>query len=263
MGGIQPERLPSRAGRSTFEKMYGEFSRHLSSRGKKLKGRVCGTSGRKEVKKVMDWSKLRLMPKTEDFFGMFEESSRNVCKGVAQLKELLHNYTNVEEKVKQIGDTEHYGDKLTHQTMKKLNKTFVTELDREDIHSLVSTLDDILDLLDATVRRMVLYKIDRPTEELIKLADILDKAVDEITKAMPLMRHLSKPEAILKHCIEINSLENDGDTVQRAAVAKLFEDAKDPIYVIKWKEIYETLETAIDRCEDVANILEGIVLKYS
>jgi len=211
----------------------------------------------------MDWSKFRLIPRSEDFFTLFEESSRNVVLGVSQLNALLSDFSSVEDKVKQIVDIEHQGDKVTHHTMAKLNKTFVTELDREDIHALISGLDDILDFVDAAARRMLLYKIVEPVPEAKKLAEILAKAVDEINKAIPLMRHLSKPNDIMKHCIEINSLENEGDQVQRNAVAKLFEECKDPIYVIKWKEILETLETAIDRCEDVANILEAIVLKYS
>jgi len=211
----------------------------------------------------MDWGKLRLLPKSEDFFALFEESVINVSQGIGQLKNLLDDFTQVQEKVKQIGDTEHQGDEITHRTIEKLNQTFVTQLDREDIHALISELDDILDLADAVARKMFLYNIQTPTEEIKKLAEILARSVDEIVKAIPLLRNLSKPQDILERCIEINSHENEGDQVLRATIAKLFEEAKDPIYVIKWKELYENIETAIDRCEDVANILEGIVLKYS
>lgn len=206
---------------------------------------------------------LRILPRTEDFFALFEEEARNAGKGVALLKDLLADFTRVEEKVKKIKEIEHEGDKLTHQTMEKLNKTFVTQLDREDIHALVSRLDDILDFVDAAANRMLLYKITEPTPEAKKLTDILLKSVDEVTKAVPLLRNLRKTQEILERCIEINSLENEGDQVLREAVAKLFDDEKDPVSIIKWKEIYENMETAIDRCEDVANILEGIVLKYS
>ncbi len=204
-----------------------------------------------------------LLPRSVDFFILFDEEARNTGKGVALLKGLLSDFTGVPDKVKQIKEVEHEGDKLTHQTMEKLNKTFVTQLDREDIHALVSRLDDILDFVDAAANRMLLYKITGPTPEAKKLTDILSQSVDEIIKAIPLLRNLKKPQEILKRCIDINSLENEGDQVLREAVARLFEDGKDPVYIIKWKEIYENLEAAIDRCEDVANILEGIVLKYA
>jgi len=211
----------------------------------------------------MNWSKIRLMPKSEDFIADFEEAIRNVLKGTYQFKDLLSNYSQLENKVKQIAEIEHQGDKITHKTIEKLNRTFVTQMDREDIHSLICGMDDILDLVDAVARKMLLYKIGQPTEETKKLTEILIKSVEEIGKAVPFLRGVSNPQNILQHCIEVNSLENEGDQVMRAAVAKLFEEAKDPIQVIKWKEIYENLETAIDRCEDVANILEGIMLKYS
>jgi len=206
---------------------------------------------------------LRLLPVTEDFFAHFENEANNAGKAVALLRRLLSDFSNIEEKVKQIKEIEHEGDRLTHQTIETLNKTFVTQLDREDIHALVSKLDDILDFVDAAANRMFLYKITEPTEEVKKLADILARSVEEITRAIPLLRNLRKPKEIIQRCIEINSLENEGDQVHREGVAKLFDEVKDPITIIKWKEIYENLETAIDRCEDVANILEGIVLKYS
>jgi len=206
---------------------------------------------------------VRLLPRTEDFYAHFENEANNTRKAVSLLKDLLADFTNLEEKVKQIKEVEHEGDRLTHQTIEVLNKTFVTQLDREDIHALVSKLDDILDFVDAAANRMLLYKITEPTQETKKLADILAKSVDEITRAIPLLRNLRKPKEIIQRCIEINSLENDGDLVLREGVAKLFNEVKDPVTIIKWKEIYENLETAIDRCEDVANIIEGIVLKYS
>ncbi len=206
---------------------------------------------------------MRLLPRTEDFYALFKEEARNVEKGVSLLKELLSDFTQVKEKVSKIKEIEHEGDRLTHQIMEKLNKTFVTQLDREDIHALASRLDDILDLVDAATNRMLLFRITEPTPEARKLADILARSVEEIARAIPLLRNLRKPEEILQRCIEINSLENEGDQVHREAVATLFDEVKDPVTIIKWKEIYENLETAIDRCEDVANILEGIVLKYS
>lgn len=211
----------------------------------------------------MDWSTLRLLPKTEDFYNLFEQLATNAQKGASLLKELVSNFSNVEEKVKTIGDIEHQGDKITHYTIEKLNKTFFTELEREDIHSLICELDDILDLVDSSARKMILYKIEPPTQEIINLVDILNCSVDKVVKAIKCLRNLNKPKEILQHCIDINTLENEGDQLMRATIAKLFEETKDPIYIIKYKEIYETLESAIDRCEDVANILEGIVLKYS
>jgi len=204
---------------------------------------------------------VKFFPKEEKFYDMFEKSSKNVLVGAMLLRDLLNNYTNVEEKGKKIKEIEHEGDKITHETVKKLNHTFITPLDREDIYALISKMDDVLDFIEAVSSRMFLYKVKTPTKEAHSLMEVLMKSIEEMDKAICELRNIKKPEAILKYCIEINTLENKGDVILRDAVAKLFEDGTDPIEVIKLKEIYENLETAIDRCEDVANVIEGVVLK--
>ncbi|OGL44562.1 MAG: phosphate transport regulator [Candidatus Schekmanbacteria bacterium RBG_16_38_10] len=192
---------------------------------------------------------------------MFENGSRTVLEGARLLSDLITNYTDVVEKSKRIKEIEHEGDKITHDTVTKLNNTFITPFDREDIYSLICKMDDVLDFIDAVSSRMILYKIKSPTDEAHALMDVLLKSVEEMDKAIRELRNIKKPEAILKYCVEINTLENKGDVILRDAVAKLFDDGTNPIDVIKWKEIYENLETAIDRCEDVANVIEGAVLK--
>ena len=204
---------------------------------------------------------MRLFPKEEKFFDMFVNGSKTVLEGARLLSDMITNYTDIVEKSKRIKEIEHEGDKITHKTVTKLNNTFITPFDREDIYSLICKMDDVLDFIDAVSSRMVLYKIKSPTDEARALMDVLLKSVEEMDKAIRELRNIKKPEAILKYCVEINTLENKGDVLLRDAVAKLFDDGTNPIDVIKWKEIYENLETAIDRCEDVANVIEGAVLK--
>jgi predicted phosphate transport protein (TIGR00153 family) len=204
---------------------------------------------------------MRFLPRDERFYDLFESSVKKVLEGATQLEQLISDFKEVPIRVKQIKDVEHEADLVTHSTIEMLNRTFVTPLDREDIHNLICSLDDVLDYIDACAQRLNLYKIATTTEEARNLAEILVKSVHEVEQAVYKLRRLKGTDTIMKNCIEINRLENEGDTVGRAAVAKLFEPKNDPLEVIKWKEIYETLENAIDRCEDVANVLEGIALK--
>lgn len=204
---------------------------------------------------------MRFLPRDEKFYDFFEASVKKVVQGATQLEELIKNFKEVPIKAKQIKDTEHEGDLITHHTIEMLNLTFVTPLDREDIHNLISSLDDVLDYIEACAERLNLFRISETTEEAILLVGVLVKTVKEVEQAVFKLRHLKGADSIMRHCIEINRLENEGDYECRAAVAKLFAPENNPLEVIKWKEIYETLENAIDRCEDVANVLEGIVLK--
>jgi predicted phosphate transport protein (TIGR00153 family) len=158
---------------------------------------------------------------------------------------------------------EHEADLITHETMEKLNKTFVTPLDREDIHDLISSLDNILDHVEAAADKFSLYRIPEVQPDAILLADILLHAVREVQTTIGQLRNLKGADSVLKHCIEINRLENEGDFAYRSAIAKLFEKGGDPLNVIKWKEVYESIENAIDSCEDVANVIEGVALKNS
>ncbi|MCZ6623774.1 MAG: DUF47 family protein [Deltaproteobacteria bacterium] len=204
---------------------------------------------------------MRFLPRDEKFYDFFEASVKKVVQGAAQLEELIKNFKEVPLKAKQIKDTEHEGDLITHHTIEMLHLTFVTPLDREDIHNLITSLDDVLDYIEACAESLNLFRIGETTEEAMLLVGVLVKTVKEVEQAVFKLRHLKGADSIMRHCIEINRLENEGDYECRAAVAKLFAPENNPLEVIKWKEIYETLENAIDRCEDVANVLEGIVLK--
>ena len=204
---------------------------------------------------------MRFLPRDERFFDLFETSVKKVAEGAQQLEALLRDFRNVSLKAKAIKDVEHEGDQVTHDTIEMLNRTFVTPLDREDIHNLITSLDDDLDYFEACAERLSLFKITATTEEAILLAGVLVKAVRELEVAVNKLRRLQGVDTVMKNCREINRLENEGDYICRAAVAKLFEPGSDPLEVIKWKEIYETMENAVDKCEDVANVIEGIALK--
>ncbi len=208
--------------------------------------------------------KFRLLPREEKFFNLFEESARNTVKTAKALKELVNCWENVEQKVGQIDDLEHVGDTITHQIMEQLNRTFVTPFDREDITQLAHVLDDVTDFIHAAAVAMSLYKIDHPSQRAKELADIIVQAASEVERAVPRLRqHGKELKQILEHCVEINRLENMADRVFRSAQAELFDDSKDITHIIKWREIYEHMESATDRCEDVADVLEGVVLKHA
>jgi len=202
---------------------------------------------------------FRLIPREEKFFEFFKEAASNILDGAKILVQMMDEQgVDLQEHWKRLEDCEHEGDKITHQIIRKLNRTFITPIDREDIHSMTVALDDVMDLIEAVAARMSLYKIKHPTEEARKLAQLILKSAEEIVKAVS---NLERMDDVMEHCIEINRLENMADDVCREAIANLFEKGNDPIEVIKWKEIYETLETTTDRCEDVANIVESVALK--
>jgi predicted phosphate transport protein (TIGR00153 family) len=202
----------------------------------------------------------RMMPREQGFFVKFTELATNIDAGAKALVEMLENYRDPAIQAENIKTIEHRGDTITHGIMTQLNQTFITPFDREDIHALCSKIDDVLDLTDAVAGRLVIYRVDRIRPGVVDLARILALATTEVVAAV---RALEKPNDILKHCIEINRLENDGDRLCRTLIAKLFEEEKDPVEIIKWKEIIEVLENAIDKCEDVANVIESVVLKSS
>ena len=206
---------------------------------------------------------MALFPKDTNFYDLFERGAAKVNEGVQLLDDLVKNFTNVPLKAKRIKDVEHEADLITHETVAKLNKTFVTPLDREDIHNLISSLDNILDHVEAAADKFSLYRISDVKSDAILLTDILSRTVQEVRNTVEQLRHLKGAESVLQHCIEINRLENEGDFVYRSAIAKLFEKGDDPLEVLKWKEVYESIENAIDSCEDVANVIEGVALKNS
>lgn len=197
------------------------------------------------------------------FFELFERHAGKTLEAARLLQAMLKNPVDLSDQARRIKAVEHEGDVITHRAVEMLHRTFVTPIDRGDIHRLISRLDDILDLVDATSERIWLYGIDSADRDACDLADTLVNAVSEVARAMVGLRDLKNRDALLHVCMEINRYENEGDTLLRRAVARLFQDSKEPLMVIKWKDIYEFLENAIDRCEDVANVVEGVALEYS
>ena len=199
-----------------------------------------------------------LIPKGTSFFRMFSAMSDNLIAGARALVDLFADYRDVERKVDEVHRIEREGDELTHAILTKLNQTFITPFDREDIHQLASKLDDVLDFINASAVRIVMYRITAPPAAAGELARIIVMQCQELQKAVSLMQ---KNGNILAHCVEINRLENEADLVAQQAIARLFEAEKDPINLIKVKELLEFLERATDKAEDVANVLETVVLK--
>ena len=208
--------------------------------------------------------KFPLTPRDMGFYNLFEQDTSNLVAAAEILVDLFDNYENVEAKARQLKDLEHKGDTITHDIIQRLHRTFVTPIDREDITLLANSLDDVMDLIEAAGRTAHLYSIAQPTERAQELARIVAKVTHKLNEAMPCLRRHDQFPRIIKQCVEINTLENEADDVEHAALAELFEVCHlNACEVIKWREIYEHLENATDRGEDVANVLEGIVLKYA
>jgi predicted phosphate transport protein (TIGR00153 family) len=207
--------------------------------------------------------KFSLTPKEKKFGVLFEQSAHNAVRIALQLKDMVCTWENVEERLSIITDLEHEGDAATHQIMAQLHRSFITPFDREDIALLAHSLDEVTDFIHSSADMMILYKVGQPTERARQLADIIVQTTTEVEKAVAEIQDHIDREKLLKRCMEINRLENEGDSVYRAALAELFSDSTETAYLIKWREIYEHMETAIDRCEDVANVLEGVALKYA
>ena len=194
-------------------------------------------------------------------FTFLIECILNLTRTTAQLVDLMENFENVEDKVKKLYELEQEGDMLTHDIMRRLNQTFITPIDREDIHVLAARIDDIIDMIWGGVDRMAVFRIDKPTKDAVHLARELHTTAEVIQKAMKELE-AKDYDRVKEHCIEINRMENRIDRTFRNALGELFDDfADDPALIIKWKDVYEHFEEAADKCEDVANILEGIVLK--
>jgi hypothetical protein len=202
---------------------------------------------------------VRLIPRETKFFDMFVEMAENLIEGARLMKNLLENYQDVPAQVARLKDIEHRGDDMTHALMTKLNQTFITPFDREDIHRLASSIDDVLDLLNAAGDRMMVYKITAVTKPSAILAGLILQQSEELTRALSKLE--KQQQSVMQHCVEINRLENEADRVTREAVGYLFEIEKDPIQLIKIKELYEVLELATDKAEDAANVIESVILK--
>jgi len=206
---------------------------------------------------------MRLFPKEENFFELFEELADKIEEGGKLFLDMAESRDYSDVRVAKLKDIEHEADGITHKTYEKMHKTFLTPIDREDIYALVNKMDSVMDVIEATAVRIHLYKVKNPSDEIIKQAQILNDAIGKIKNIVHALRDMKNPDKILAGCVEINTLENAGDVTIRSIMAKLFEQETDAIELIKWKDIYQLLEEAIDVCEDVSNIVEGIVLKHA
>lgn len=201
-----------------------------------------------------------LVPNERVYFELFEEAGRNVLHSAELLDTMLSDYPDSKHLAADIKHCEHEGDRITHDIIDRLNHTVVTPIDREDILALASALDDTVDYTEEVADYLGLYRIEAPMEQAIQLAGVLHAAAGEIAEALPQLRGFRD---ISRHTVEINRLENEGDQVTRGAMASLFDTGIDPMVVIRWKDLFERLEAAIDATERVANIMEGVVIKNS
>lgn len=201
---------------------------------------------------------FKLIPKEEKFFDMFISMAQNAHEASKLLTGMMEQPEKMRDTAESIKALEHKGDRMTHDLIVKLNKTFIVPIDREDIYGLSSKLDDVTDLIESIARRLVLFKVSQVSEPALELARVLQRSTAAIVFAVSELQNGMK---VMDPCIEINRLEDEADHIYHLALANLFEAEKDPIALIKWKELYEKLEASLDRCEDVANVIEGIVVK--
>jgi uncharacterized protein len=204
-----------------------------------------------------------LLPRDEDFFGLFERHAALTVEGAREMQRLVQGNQNVRERAARIKEIEHETDVITHACVERLHKTFITPFDRDDIHRLITRMDDVMDYIDSAAIAVMLYELTDMTPPVRELADVLVRSTESVAVAVSGLKNVKQSKAILDACIEVNRLENEGDEILRGALAELFRGAKDPLLVLKWKEVYEALENATDRCEDVANVIEGVVLEHA
>ena len=201
---------------------------------------------------------MQLIPRDGKFYDLFNDQAKNIYEAAQKLVILFRDFNDVEKRVAEIKVAEHKGDQITRSVMTKLNQTFITPFDREDIHALSSALDDVMDLVDAAASRLIVYKVKSVTPGALQLADVILRGAEILVKAIS---ELKRPQNILKYCEQLNQIEEESDRIKGECIAKLFEDSTLPIEVIKWKEIYEVLEAATDKCEDVSDVLATVALK--
>jgi len=204
-----------------------------------------------------------LLPRDEDFFGLFERHAALTVEGAREMQRLVQGGQNVRTRAARIKEIEHETDVITHACVERLHKTFITPFDRDDIHRLITRMDDVMDYIESAAIAVMLYELVEMTDPARELADVLVRSTESVAVAVSGLRNVTQSQAILDACIEVNRLENEGDEILRGALADLFREAKDPLLVLKWKEVYEALENATDRCEDVANVIEGVVLEHA
>ena len=211
----------------------------------------------------------KLLPREGDFFTMFNQHAGHIVAAARSFSSMVEHYADIELREKhnrEVDEAERAADRVTHEVSKALHKTFITPIDREHIHTLINTMDDVADLLQDSAETMALYDVHHMTEEIVRLTEISVRCCERVKHAVSLLEHVAKAEAAeaaLKTCEEIDQLESDADRVMRAAMSKLFRNEQDVREIIKLKAVYELLETVTDKCEDVANIIEGIVLENS
>ncbi|MSP62572.1 MAG: DUF47 domain-containing protein [Myxococcales bacterium] len=203
----------------------------------------------------------KLLPRETSFFDFFDQHAAITVEGTKEFLSMATTGANVVAKARRIKEIEHEADTITHHCIEALRKTFITPLERDDIYRLITRMDDIMDFVEAAAERIALYKLKEMTPEVKDLADVLVRATEEVEKAVRGLRELKNTDQVRKTCRDINRLENEADSILRNAVARLFDEEQDTKLIIKWKEIYESLESATDRCEDVANIIEGVILE--
>jgi predicted phosphate transport protein (TIGR00153 family) len=203
-------------------------------------------------------------PKKKDrlFFDAFTQHAQKSVEAAKMLVEMFGDTSRAQELATSINEAENRGDRLTHETIRHLHETWITPLDRNDIHALITRMDDVLDLIEAVSERVVLFSLTETRPEAIDIAKVLVRSCEKLHRAMELLPGLKQPSELLEICIEVNKLENDADGIYRRAIAELFKPGNDPILVMKWRDVFDNLESATDRCEDVANIVEGVVLEY-
>lgn len=205
----------------------------------------------------------RFLPRETSFFDFFEQHASLTIEGTKEFLSLVTTGANIAAKCRRISDIEHETDTITHRCVEALHKTFITPIDRDSIHRLITRMDDVMDFVEAAAERLELYELFVMTNDVRDLADVLNRSALQVEAAVRGLRSLKDPQATLKLCIDINRLENEADAILRRSVARLFKEEKNPIIIIKWKEVYENLESATDRCEDVANIIEGVILEHA
>jgi uncharacterized protein len=206
----------------------------------------------------------RLMPREGRFFHLFDNHAKLIVDGALALADVLRHYENGKDRdagIKHIEDAEHGADRITHETVQLLHTTFVTPFDRDDIHRLISRMDDVLDLIQDTAESLVLYDIQKVTPEATQLAELVLRCAERVQSAVGLMASMADAPAILKICQEIDKLESEADKVMRSAISELFRNESDVRQLIKLKAVYESLESATDKCQDVANVIESVVLE--
>ena len=203
---------------------------------------------------------LNLLPRDEKYFERFTEMAQRIHESARILDEFFRNASPVSIVADQIKRLEHECDEISHEILRGIDRTFITPIDREDIHRLAVRLDDVIDLIDGTVRRLSAFNISEPTAPGRKLSAIIVQITEEMVEAVGALR---KQKGVIEHCIRMKKLENEGDVAYQEAVASLFRDPISPIEIIKWKDIYEQMEECIDHCEVVAHVLESVILKHS